>query len=411
MQPKNTDPIYEFYTNHPFPPPVYDLDRAREMWQDQNIHHAEHYLLWPHKEYRADVDVLIAGCGTSQAAKYALCHPSARVTAIDVSKTCLQYTFALTKKYELDDLKMRQLAIENVAELNQQFDLIICTGVLHHLADPDVGLRALRSVLKPDGAMYLMVYAPYGRAGVYMLQEYCRRLGIGTSEQELNDLISVLKGLPDFHPLLAAQSGSREFPNGAALADAVLNPRDVSYSVPQLFDYIERNDLRLTRFYWQAAYSPQCGWIARTPHAELLAKLPEREQYIEMELLRGMMSNHSIVVHRSDMNSGALEVSFDDECCLRYVPFRQPWTICVTERLPPEVAGALLNQTHLFPDLYLFIDAHEKQIYDAIDGSRSIEQIINAVGGSGPRPRDFFQKLWWYDQVVFDTSKANTASA
>ena len=51
------------------------------------------------------------------------------------------------------------------------FDQIVCTGVLHHLADPDVGLSALRSVLKPDGAMQLMVYAPYGRTGIYMLQD------------------------------------------------------------------------------------------------------------------------------------------------------------------------------------------------------------------------------------------------
>ncbi len=80
------------------------------------------------------------------------------------------------------------MPIEHAGALERRFDLIVCTGVLHHLADPDAGLRALRSVLKPDGAMYLMVYAPYGRTGVYMLQDYCRRLGIGTSEREIDDL-------------------------------------------------------------------------------------------------------------------------------------------------------------------------------------------------------------------------------
>ena len=75
--------------------------------------------------------------------------------------------------------------------MKRYFDLIVCTGVLHHLADPDAGLRALRSVLNPKGAMYLMVYAPYGRTGVYMLQDYCRRLGIGTSEQEISELMAV----------------------------------------------------------------------------------------------------------------------------------------------------------------------------------------------------------------------------
>lgn len=70
----------------------------------------------------------------------------------------------------------------------------------------------------------------------------------------------------------------------------------------------------------------------------------------------------------------------------------------------------MLNTTHLFPDLFLLIDAKEKQTYEAIDGRRTIGQIVDTVEGSGLRARDFFQKLWWYDQVVFDTSNVNTAS-
>ena len=82
------------------------------------------------------------------------------------------------------------------------FDQIICTGVLHHLAEPDAGLSALRGVLNPDGgAMHLMVYAPYGRTGIYMLQEFCRRIGISANDEEIRDLIEALKALPPGHPL------------------------------------------------------------------------------------------------------------------------------------------------------------------------------------------------------------------
>ena len=123
----------------------------------------------------------------------------------------------------------RASPIERIAELERRFDLIVCTGVLHHLVDADAGLRALRSVLKSEGSMYLMVYAPYGRTGVYMLQDYCRRLGIGTSEREICDLMAVLKALPQQHPLAALLSGSRDAANPDALADALLNPRDRSY--------------------------------------------------------------------------------------------------------------------------------------------------------------------------------------
>jgi SAM-dependent methyltransferase len=397
------DPIRDFYTSHPFPPPVENLDRAREMWADENIHRAEFHLLWPDRKYRADLDVLVAGCGTFQAAKYALCHPAARVTGIDVSVTSLEHTESLKQKYDITNLEARQLPIERAADLDQQFDHIICTGVLHHLADPDAGLRALRSVLKPDGAMYLMVYAPYGRAGVYMIQDYCRRLGIGTSPEEIGDLMMVLKYLPQHHPLLATQGGSRDFPNGDALADAVLNPRDRSYSVSEVFDFVEGNGLELSRWYWQAPYLPHCGIIASTAHASKLKALPEREQYIEMELWRGLMANHSFVAHH---RADGAKINFDDETCLRYVPVRLPWTTCISERLPPGAAGLLLNQTHLFKDLFLLVNEQEKQMFDVIDGRRSVSEIVESVAGSASLARKFFEKLWWYDQVVFDTSES-----
>ena len=44
-------------------------------------------------------------------------------------------------------------------------------------------------------------------------------------------------------------------------------------------------------------------------------------------------------------------------------------------------------------------------MYEAIDGRRAIGQIVGTVQGSGLRARRFFQKLGWYDQVVFDPSK------
>jgi SAM-dependent methyltransferase len=401
---KPRDPIVEFYTSHPYPPPLENLDRARDMWLDQNIHRAESHLLWPHKEYRADFDVLVAGCGTWQAAKFAVCHPAARVVAIDISPTSLEHTEALKKKYDLTNLETRELPIESAGDLDQRFDLIVSTGVLHHLVDPDAGLRALRSVLGAEGVMYLMLYAPYGRTGVHMLQEYCRRLGVATTPQEINDLTQVLRMLPQHHPLVSMMRGSRSGLDANALVDALLNPRDRTYSVPQLFEFVERNDLKFARWYWQAPYLPYCGAIADTPHASRLAALSERDQFTQMELWRGLMTNHDFVVQGSDVKNER-KVTFEGEEYLRYVPVRRAWTICVQEQLPPGAAGILLNQTHLFTDLMLPILEVEKQMYEAIDGHRSISEIVETVKYSSPHARDFFERLWWYDQAVFDLSR------
>ena len=400
---QSSDPVCEFYTDHPYPPPVENLDRARDEWRDENRRRADYHLFWPGKHYRNDLDILVAGCGTWQAAKYALCRPEARVTGIDVSSTSLDHTEQLKRKYNLTNLELRQVPVERVAELDHRFDLIVCTGVLHHLVDPDKGLAELRSALKPEGAIYLMVYAPYGRTGVYMIQEYCRRLGIGTSKQEIEDLMALVKVLPTNHQLSALLRGARDAANSDALADALLNPRDQSYSVPQLFDLLDRNDLGLGRWYWQAPYLPQCGSIAATPHAQRLAALSRREQYAATELFRGTMTCHSAIVYRKDMLP---KIHFDDEHLSRYVPFRLPTTLCVLERLPPGAAGVLLNQSHPFRDLILVIDRQEKRTFDAIDGRRTVGEIVKCVGGAGERARAFFQKLWRYDQVVFDASKS-----
>jgi 2-polyprenyl-3-methyl-5-hydroxy-6-metoxy-1,4-benzoquinol methylase len=217
--PDVAEEVRDFYDRYPYPRPIDNLDKYRQRWQDLQRSRADHHLFWPDRPYREDHSILVAGCGTSQAAKHALRWPKAQVIGIDFSATSVRCTEDLKEKYNLSNLQLRQLPIERASELEERFDQIVCTGVLHHLADPDAGLRALRSVLKPDGAMHLMVYAPYGRTGIYMLQEFCRRIGIHATDEEIRDLISALRALPPGHPLDGRGCGceNREFlsPYGA----------------------------------------------------------------------------------------------------------------------------------------------------------------------------------------------------
>jgi len=64
----------------------------------------------------------------------------------------------------------------------------------------------------------------------------------------------------------------------------------------------------------------------------------------------------------------------------------------------------LINRTHTYTDIYLPIDAQEKNMFDAIDGERTIGEIVVEQGQHG-KARAFFERLWRYDQVVFDTSR------
>ncbi len=403
--------VRDFYDHYPYPRPIDSLEKYRRLWQDQQRRRADYHLFWPARPYKQDQSILIAGCGTSQAAKHALRWPAAQVTGIDCSATSVRRTEELKRKYELKNLHLHQLAIERVNDLGMSFDQIVCTGVLHHLADPNAGLRALRSVLKPGGAMHLIVYAPYGRAGIYMLQEFCRRIGIHATDAEIRDLIGALSALPPGHPLESLLSLAPDFRDGAALADALLHPQDRAYSVPQLFDFIEKAGLTFGRWVRQAPYSLHCGVIAKIPQAARMTRLSLPEQYAAIELFRGTMARHSVVAYRNDSASGPEQVRFAGDAWLDYVPIRMSDTICVQDRLPPGAAAVLINQTHTYRDLFLPIGSTEKRLFDAIDGIRSIGDIgESTLSSSHPTTnldmaRTFFELLWWHDQVVFDVSQ------
>jgi SAM-dependent methyltransferase len=394
--------VQNFYERYPYPRPIDSLEDYRRHWQDPQRRRADYHLFWPANSFRESYSILVAGCGTSQAAKHAMRWPEASVTGIDFSTTSVRCTEELKGKYQLNNLQVRQLAIERVGELEASFDQIVCTGVLHHLPDPDAGLKALRDVLKPGGAMHLMVYAPYGRAGIYMLQEFCRRLGIHADDDGLRDLIAALTALPRGHPLETLLREAPDFRQEAALADALLHPQDRAYSVPQLFEFLDRGRLAFGRWLMQAPYLPHCGVLAKIPQADLMAQLSMAEQYAAVELFRGTMIRHSVVAYRDD--SPAAPVSFDGDAWLDYVPIRVPDTICVQERLPPGAATVLINRTHTYTDIYLPIDAQQKKMFDAIDGERTIGEIAVEQGQHGTA-RAFFERLWRYDQVVFDTSR------
>ncbi|MDM0001651.1 class I SAM-dependent methyltransferase [Variovorax sp. J22P240] len=395
--------VSAFYERHPYPPPVDDLESYRKSWSEDR-RRAEACLFWPDEPYRQDRSILVAGCGTSQAAKHAMRWPRAKVVGIDVSVTSIEKTEALRRKHGLDNLELHRLPVERVAELGRTFEHVVCTGVLHHMTDPDAGLRALHDVLEPGGAMHLMVYAPYGRAGVYLLQDYCRRIGIGTTADEIKALTASLRALPPDHPLMPLLRSAPDFKSEAGIADALLHPQDRAYAVPQLLDFLRAGGFAFGRWMEQATYLPQCGGLASSAHHPLLDRLPVEQQYAAVELFRGSMVRHSLVAYRDDGPDRA-HVDFAGDAWLGYVPLRRPDTVMVQERLQPGAAAVLINRHHSYTDLYLPITAQQKTLVDAIDGKRSIGEIA-------PDPalrrvaRVLFEGLWWYDQVVFDLSRA-----
>ena len=410
MDPANIkNAVREFYDRHPYPPPVEDLDGYRQRWQVENTRWNDFHLHWPENVYREDLKVLIAGCGTSQAAKYAIRLPASQVVAIDVSATSIHHTETLKHKYNLTNLEVHQLPLEGISALGLSFDKVVCTGVLHHLPKPEQGLRALRDVLEPEGALNLMVYAFYGRVGVYMLQDYCQRLGIGTTDREIRELAETLTALPMNHPLARLLGESPDFQHKDALADALLNPLDRAYSVPQLFDLLSNTGLGFGRWIRQAPYSARCGSIAGTPHASQLQNLDIAEQYAQMELFRGTMLRHNFIAYRDDHPRGYRLPDFNGEGWPEYIPFRVPEAITKQGKNLNKGTAILINTAHIDTDLIFSVDGFQMRMLDMIDGKRTIREILVDSNPSRKEPgvgeilaiRKFFEMLFLFDQVIF----------
>jgi hypothetical protein len=132
-------------------------------------------------------------------------------------------------------------------------------------------------------------------------------------------------------------------------------------------------------------------------------------QHAAVELLRGTMTKHAFIAYRDDRAGESQPITFAGDAWRAYVPLRLPWALCIDDRVPPGSAALLINRAHTYSDLALPIDAAQERIFAAIDGNRSIAEILrSAVGGGGgyERARGFIEQLWEYDQIVFDATNS-----
>jgi SAM-dependent methyltransferase len=398
------DPVRELYERWPHPIQPTSLDNVRDRRQVPPGAAASSFnLFWPAREWTQDLDILHAGCGTTQAVQCALWDKQARITAIDISQASLDQTRCLADRYGLTNIDLHRLPLEEAQSLGREFDLIVCTGVLHHLADPDAGLRALRRVLRRDGAMFIMVYGRYGRLGAYMFQDYCRRLGLQPTESDLAELLRVLPLVPAEHPLAPIYRRWNDFSTANGLADALLHPRDRPFTVPEIYQWLDRCNLKLQRWTFQATYLPQCSALAFTPHLPRLQRLPASEQHAAVELFRGHLDKHYFVACRDDRPPESYEIDFAAPSWRELVPIPMHWLCAQPVSDKPGIAFRLICDVREAPPHDLLIAAPDVPLLQSLDGKRTLGQIAaqSNLPDADRRTLDLYRNLWDHDLVMF----------
>jgi SAM-dependent methyltransferase len=317
-----TDVVSRQYGRWVYPDPIEDLPGwLATNWQWFDPSHA-HRSLWPDRDYPADLRILVAGCGTNQAAVLAYTNPSASVVAIDVSDASLQHHRHLKDKYGLDNLDLHLLPIEESGALPGEFDLIVSTGVLHHLADPQVGMDVLAGKLSRDGVLAVMLYARYGRLGVEMMQSVFRDLGLQQDEESLLVVRQALAALPAEHPVRSYLSIAPDLGFDAGLVDTFLHGRDRSYTVDECLELVSSAGLAFQGWFLKSPYEPVAG--SGDAFLDAVAALPDERRWSVMERVHSRNAVHFFTACRADRPTDDYRVTFEPERRGHYVPmFRQ----------------------------------------------------------------------------------------
>lgn len=295
------DPVRRQYETYPYPArdPA-DEDRRLIVGSPSDPVEIDHFLFRGRRDWSKPFRALIAGGGAGDALvmmaqKLADAGCPAELTYVDISEASRAVAEARMARRGLRATCVTGSLLDAAALPGAPFDYIDCCGVLHHLPDPQAGFEALAAAVSPEGGMGLMVYAPYGRDGVYPMQEAFRALlGGDAPETQVALAREALSALPETNGFVRNPFLGDHKDSDAGLYDLLLHSRDRPYSTDQLTEALEGAGLGLVSFLEPMRYDP-AQYLPRTPaFAERLAALTPPQRRALAERLAGNMRMHVV---------------------------------------------------------------------------------------------------------------------
>jgi SAM-dependent methyltransferase len=391
------DVINRQYERWTYPEPIEDLPAwLTSNWQLYDPSHA-HPILWPDRGYRTGMDILIAGCGTNQAAVFAYTNPDAKVVGVDISQASLDHQRYLKDKYDLDNLELHLLPIEELPTLGRQFDLVVSTGVLMVMADPQAGMKALAECVRPDGAVAIMVYAKYGRHGVTLMQSVFRDLGLGQDEESVAMVRLAITQLGPGHPIQSYFKIANDLDYDAGLVDTFLIGRELTYTVEDCLELIDGAGLVFQTWLLNSPYYAHQFLEPANPFFDAVNALPDAQHWSVMDRVRATNGCHFFVACKPDRPKASYAIDFSGTKALDYVPvFR---FMCGLE-----------GDQIFSPGWQMALAADQAELMRYVDGSRNIREIAKQAGQNEDEARRFFEALWRADflAAAFPTKSRST---
>ena len=353
-------------------------------------------LFWPRKRNVDHLDILIAGCGSVQAAYYACRNPNWNVIGVDLSDSSLSHQKKLKELHGLKNLQVQKLDLTKVSELGQDFDFIVSTGVLHHLTDPDAGLSALKEVLRPEGVMNLMVYGKSLRLGVYMMQEVFRALNFKQTQEDVDCVKATLDILPSDHVLRRYMKYAPDLHYDAAFVDTFLHSQDRAYTVNEVYNFTRSSGLEFLTWCDPAEYTLES---IIPPGHPLWQKLdnqdPQTLAHICDLMTQSRGTHRWAAAHPAYVESVQIPFTSDDFFDCTVLPHRQTKLLRRGDITTGE--SSVCQRGNLTYE----IDIRLADVIDMAKGIHSIREVVNDLSISNKlklalltAAREQFQKLW-----------------
>jgi len=192
--------------------------------------------------------ILIAGCGTGRhAITTAARFEGARVTAMDLSKASLAYAMRKAEEFGCANITFVQGDILNLDHTEQDFDIIECSGVLHHMASPEEGWRKLLRRLKPGGLMGVALYSTIARRHIAAARNFIAGRNYHPAPDDIRRCRREIASFTD-DQLIRKVMASRDFYSTSACRDLIFHVQEHTFDLLQIAAIIKDFDLAFLGF-------------------------------------------------------------------------------------------------------------------------------------------------------------------
>jgi ubiquinone/menaquinone biosynthesis C-methylase UbiE len=341
-----------------------------------------HHCFGGKKDFRTGFRCLVAGGGTGDSTIFLaeqLRNYDAEVVYLDFSDASRKVAEARASVRKLGNITWVTASIMELPELGLgEFDYVECSGVLHHLESTERGLGALNAVLKDDGAIFLMVYAKYGRQSVYDMQTLLRNYlpeGAGMREkvQLARNLLEMLPRSNSFIRDLAAWSFeiSEAGFGDAGLYDLLLHSQDRCFDVPELYALAKSAGLHLLSFAWRADDYDPLKYLNSDALRDGVAPLDLRKRQALAEMMVGDIRMHEFFLARQPNRTASLA---DDSLAMRSYGLLLANAARIAAEMVP-APGAVVNLSDQRFALSIACTPVAKVAYAHMDGASSLQTV------------------------------------